>query len=117
MPHIILDHAAPVAERVDLPKLLKDLTHALAGIETFDIAAIKARAVPLQVYSVAGKEPDALFAHLSINIMEGRTPAVLEAVRDTLFAVLQKGIAAGYSTAECAISQEVREMDKNLYKK
>jgi 5-carboxymethyl-2-hydroxymuconate isomerase len=117
MPHIILDHAAPVAERIDLPKLLKDLTHALAGIETFDIAAIKARAVPLQIYSVSGKEPDSLFAHLSINIMEGRTPAVLEQMREKLFAVLQNGIAAGYSAGQCSLSQEVREMDKNLYKK
>jgi 5-carboxymethyl-2-hydroxymuconate isomerase len=117
MPHIILDVAAPVAERVDLPKLLKDLTHALAGIETFDIALIKARAVPLQVYSVAGQEPAALFAHLSINIMEGRTPAILDAVRDTLFAILQNGIRAGYSAEQCAISQEVREMDNHLYKK
>ena len=107
----------PVAERIDLPKLLKELSHTLAGIETFDLAAIKARAVPLQTYSVAGQEPAALFAHLYINVMEGRTPYILEQVREKLFAVLQNGIAAGYSAAECAISQEVREMDKNLYKK
>lgn len=115
MPHIIVEYAAPVAEKCDLAGLVRDLSTCLATFDTVDLAAIKARAVPCTIYSVAGQEPDALFVHISVNVMQGRPLALLEAMKTGLYQQASTVITKAYPA--CAVTLEMREMVKELYQK
>lgn len=115
MPHIIAEYAAPVAEKCDLGALIRGLSLRLAEFETVDLAAIKARAVPCHIYTVAGRGPESLFVHLSINVMAGRPLPLLESIKSALHILAHDQISA--AMPDCAVTLEIREMVKELYQK
>ena len=117
MPHLVLDHAADIAQLMDIPVLLKDLSRRLGGIETFDLAAVKARAQSFDIYTVSAKGPEVPFVHLSVNIMEGRTPEIIAQVREAMFSILSAAVTHACSDSPCSVTIEIRDMSKAGYKK
>ena len=113
MPHIVLEHAAPLAAALNIPQLLLDLHQALAGVETIDPDAIKTRAVPVTDFLTGTSGTAKPFVHLTLSILVGRPDAVVRTAGETLFAVLNRHIAAG--SEDCAVSLYLHEMPPVRY--
>ncbi|MGB0720522.1 MAG: 5-carboxymethyl-2-hydroxymuconate Delta-isomerase [Bdellovibrionales bacterium] len=74
MPHIIVEYSDHLA--LDIPALLHDLHHDLAGRETVDINAIKTRAIPIKNCVVADADTANSFIHVSLKLLPGRDAAL-----------------------------------------
>ena len=113
MPHIVVEHAAPLAAALNIPQLLTDLHQALAQVETIDPDAIKTRAVPLAHFLTGTAGTGKPFAHLTLSVLAGRSDAVLRTAGEALFAVLNRHVAA--SGQACATSLYLHEMPPARY--
>lgn len=114
MPHIILEHSASIADQLDVPALLQELHIVLSQQETFNIDAIKSRAVSLPV-AIAGADNDIVFAHLTLSVLAGRETTVLKNAGQQLYDVLSTRVAQRSSEILCKVSLEIREMNAELY--
>ncbi len=108
MPHIILEHT-PLPNSIDVKKLLQKLHITLAKQDSFDIQAIKSRAIPLSHYHAAENDPP--FMHLTLAVLAGRTEQQLKNAGQVLFDIL-----ADYNKQAAAkTSLEIRQMDADFY--
>jgi 5-carboxymethyl-2-hydroxymuconate isomerase len=113
MPHIVLEHTAPLARHLNIPALLADLHQALAQVETIDPNAIKTRAVPMADFLTGTAGQTRAFAHLAVAVLAGRPQPLLRSAGDALFAILNRHVAA--SGQDCATSLYLHEMPAALY--
>jgi 5-carboxymethyl-2-hydroxymuconate isomerase len=113
MPHIVLEHAAPLAQQLNIPALLADLHQALAQVETIDPNAIKTRAVPLADFLTGTAGIAKPFAHLTLSVLAGRPEGILRTAGETLFSILNRHVAE--SGATCATSLYLHEMPPARY--
>ena len=111
MPHLVIEHSIEGhGGRFDAAGLMMALHHAAAGTGVMQAADIKVRAAPYAHALVAGK-PDG-FCHVSVYLLEGRTPAQKLALSEALRAAMSRLLPETRS-----LSVDIRDMDANAYKK
>lgn len=111
MPHLVIAHStAGHGCHFDVAALMIALHRAAAATGVMQAADIKVRAVPYDHYLVAGK-PDG-FCHVSVYLLEGRSPEQKVAVSEALRAELNRLLPATRS-----LSVDIRDMDAHAYKK
>lgn len=113
MPHLILEHPAPLAERIDIPRLVQQLHETLCAQPTVGAKDVKSRSVPASIYYV-GETPQAssLFAHVEVRVMEGRSWNEISVIQQALVAALKNTVPKDVVT-----TVEIREMRRAFYYK
>lgn len=110
MPHIIIELSTEGHAHFDATALMRALHDAAAGTGVVQVADLKIRAIAYADYLVAGTRDG--FCHVSLYLLEGRTPAqkvrLSEALRAAMVALLPE---------TKSLSVDIRDMDAVAYKK
>jgi 5-carboxymethyl-2-hydroxymuconate isomerase len=115
MPHLVLECSANVPDEPDFDLVLRRLHDAMTTAGPFDLANVKSRVVRHERFRVADGAPDRAFVHLSVAVLAGREPAVLQGTARALLAVLEESFPRARAERRCDITLEIREMRRDLY--
>ncbi|MES2729197.1 MAG: hypothetical protein V4621_03750 [Pseudomonadota bacterium] len=110
MPHLIVDYSTTLDDRADMQALLKRLHDVACTLPTIDPHSVKSRLSPRSHALVGQAGPDALYAHVQFSLLNGRTLAVRQQMRDELAAILTDILP---SATDLAV--EIRQMEKDTY--
>jgi len=116
MPHIHLETTADLPENADVPEILTALVECLSRFETIDSKAVKAYHLLRSNWHMGTGAPPG-FAHCTVAILEGRDLDLRKRIADAMYAVLKKSFEMSLDNQEVALTLEVREMDKETYRK
>jgi len=107
MPHLTLEYSANLSEPANLQGWFASLHEALAtlGIALDDC---KSRATRYEAYRVGTGAPGRAFAHLTLAILDRRSPETQQAAGELALRLLQDAFAA--TELDCDLTVEVREM-------
>lgn len=111
MPHITLEYSDNLS-KLDVSELLKALHDGLAG-HGIDKSRIKTRAHALRHYIVGDKGTNGQMAHITVLLLEGREVSVKKAYGDALYELAKDQIHTTHPT--CAVTLEIRDMNKDTY--
>ena len=110
MPHCILEYSENTISSSEITELLEVIHDTLASSSLFDEKAIKVRAISHTDYLVNKRKQS--FVHLQVAILFGRS--------EDQKVLLSKALVKNLSNilTHCnTISVEIRDIDKNSYKK
>ena len=110
MPHIVVEHSTEGHARFDAAALMRALHAAAAGTGVVQAADLKIRVMAYTDYLVAGTRDG--FCHVSLYLLEGRTPAQTVLLRAALRAAM---VAMLPQTKSHRV--DIRDMDAVAYKK
>jgi len=116
MPHIILETTSDLPENANVPDILEALVEKLSGMETIDAKSIKAYHTLRSVWSMGAGAPPG-FAHCTVAILTGRDEALKKRISDEMYSVLKQQFAQSLQHGEVGITLELREMNKETYRK
>ncbi len=89
MPHIVIEHSTNVGETHDMSALCRAVFDTAKASGVFpDTTAIKVRAIAYDHF-VIGTDPQS-FAHATIHLLAGRSPAVKAALTQTILDEMEK---------------------------
>jgi len=109
MPHLIIEHSANVADRVDITDLVDALhdTALATGIAPLD--ALRTRAVARHHYAIADRHPDNAFVAITARLGAGRSDDDRRNFVDALMNALDEQLGDARDTM--MLSVEYQEID------
>jgi 5-carboxymethyl-2-hydroxymuconate isomerase len=111
MPHIVIEHSTDGhGDLFDATRLMQALHDAAAAAGVMQATDIKVRAMAYADYLVARQRDG--FCHVTVSMLEGRTPAQKEALSVALRAAMAELLPITKS-----LSVDIRDMDAVAYKK
>ncbi|WP_445489863.1 5-carboxymethyl-2-hydroxymuconate Delta-isomerase [Rhodopseudomonas sp. RCAM05734] len=110
MPHIVIEHSTDGHASFDATTLMQALHEAAAATGVVQAEDLKIRAMSYATYLVAGKRDG--FCHVTLSLLEGRTPAQKVALSEALRAAMVRLLPQTKS-----LSVDIRDMDAVAYKK
>lgn len=114
MPHLHLRTTSDLVENVDVPDILLALVESFSKMESIDPSSVKAyHTLHTQWTMGAGAKPG--FIHLSISLLEGRSPEVLGAIGSGMASLLEGLFAASIESGEAGVTVEIRQMPAATY--
>lgn len=116
MPHIVLETTSDLPENANVPDILEALVAKLSGMETIDSKSVKAYHTLRSVWSMGHGAPPG-FAHCTVAIVTGRDDALKKKIADEMYAVLKQQFTQSLEHGEVGITLELREMNKDTYRK
>jgi 5-carboxymethyl-2-hydroxymuconate isomerase len=114
MPHITVEYSANMIERPKAKVFLRTLHDALVGCGPYKMEDIKSRLVRYDNFLVSNGEKEQAFVHLHLAIMP-RDTEIHKKTTATLLELLKKEFATSMETKNCALSVEIRLLDKDSY--
>jgi 5-carboxymethyl-2-hydroxymuconate isomerase len=117
MPHLTLEYSNNLPATVDFDSLFARLHATLAGAGPFPLAQIKSRAVPHDVFRVGAGAPDAVFVHLTLEILSGRDVEARRRIAASLLEALRETFAGAWDARPCDLTVSVRELERETYAK
>jgi 5-carboxymethyl-2-hydroxymuconate isomerase len=109
MPHLIIEHSANVADRVDIDDLVGALHDAALATGVAPLDGLRTRAVGRDHYAVADRHPDNAFVAVTARLGAGRSEddqlRLIEALMEALDA------AVGAAGRAMMLSVEYQEID------
>jgi 5-carboxymethyl-2-hydroxymuconate isomerase len=117
MPHLILEHSDNLVAPFDHRALFRELHAALAATGEFRLEQMKSRAIAQDRTYVGAGDRDAIFAHLRVYLLSGRTLELRRRIGTELLAVLQRGLAGSIAGRPSDLTVDVREMTRETYAK
>jgi len=112
MPHITVEYSSNIEKRPEAQSFLKKLHDTLlAASDTYKIQDIKSRIVVHNDFLVADGANDQPFVHLQLAIM----PREEQVKKDTSMKLLEILKQTFASTKNCALSVEIRILEKESY--
>ncbi len=112
MPHIIVEYSRHLEGIVKVPSLVKDLHIALAA-QGVDEVSIVSRARVCDYVSVGVIGTHGHMLHTMVLLLEGRDAETKRKYGEALYDVLKTSVEG--KVKNCAVSLEVRDMDKETY--
>ena len=118
MPHVFIEHSSNLAQFFKDEVLVAELHTAMCKCETVTPAAVKTRTYSSDHFRVGTSEKKRGFIHVTVSILEGRTPEVKKQMGERLLATLT-GYAEKFILPKLptSISLELRDMAKAGYYK
>ena len=116
MPHISLQTTSDVVENQDIVDILERLVLKLSSFETVSSHAIKAYHALRPTWLIGEGGPNG-FIHCEVAILNGRPLELKKAIADGMYAELLDCFHASRDSKEAGITLELREMDKETYRK
>jgi 5-carboxymethyl-2-hydroxymuconate isomerase len=117
MPHVTLEYSNNLTAAVDINALFERIHTALTGYDRIKIGDIKSRAIGYDLFRVATGSPDAVFVHLSVDILNGRPVEERKEMSQQLLALVHEAFAEIYDSQPCDITVNIREIDRESYGK
>ncbi|GEM_PF-6932311 len=108
MPHLVVEYAKPLEEKVALQSWVDQLFSVLAQCGVFKPDTIIVRAQACMHYHAGSQQKD--FIHLTLSLYEGRTPEQLAQVQHVLAQQLEQ-----FSSVQITKSLRIDEMAKSHY--
>jgi 5-carboxymethyl-2-hydroxymuconate isomerase len=116
MPHIILETTSDVVENQDIVDILERLVTKLGSFETIGSHAIKAYHSLRHTWLIGEGGPNG-FIHCEVAILTGRPSELKNSIADGMYAELLECFHQSQDSKEAGITLELREMDKETYRK
>lgn len=116
MPHIHLETTADLPENANIPDILEALTLKLSTYESINPASIKAYHTLLSNW-VMGEGAPPGFAHVEVSILQGRSPELRKQISDGMYEEFRSHFEMSLENQEVGLTLEIREMDKDTYRK
>ena len=115
MPHIIIEYSNNINATLDATSLMRKL-HDNVASHKIDAYKIKSRLHELDHYIIGDEETETSMVHVTCLLLQGRPVEFGHGLSADLFKVLSAH-AKEQNLEKCALSVEVREMNKDSYKK
>lgn len=116
MPHISVETTSDVVENQDIVDILQRLVDKLSTFESVSPASIKAYHSLRHTWIIGEGGPGG-FIHCEVAILTGRNDDLKKAVADGMYAELLECFHASRDSKEAGITLELREMNKETYRK
>ncbi|MEW5423238.1 5-carboxymethyl-2-hydroxymuconate Delta-isomerase [Amorphus sp. 3PC139-8] len=110
MPHLVLEYSDTLDPAPDVAVMMRSLCDAVVETGIVRRADLKARAIPYADFLL--DDGSTGFVHLTLSLLEGRTPEKKEAL-----AIACRAALVETCPQADAISVDVRDMDATAYKK
>ncbi len=116
MPHLVLETTADLPENGAIPDILEALVARLSTFETVASSSVKAYHTLRANWTMGAGAPPG-FAHLTVAIMSGRPLELRQSIADGMYDELRGHFAMSLAAEEVQLTLEVREMDRDTYRK
>jgi 5-carboxymethyl-2-hydroxymuconate isomerase len=116
MPHIHLETTADLEENANVPDILEALTEELSSYETIPSKGVKAVHSLRSVWCI-GEGGPAGFAHCEVAILQGRPLELRQAIANSMMEILRAQFSESVESGAATITLELREMEKDTYRK
>ena len=116
MPHIHLETTSDVVENQDVIDMLEHLADKLSSFETIAPESVKSY-YSIRSNWVTGTGAPHGFIHCEVAILSGRSPELVQAITDGMFDELRSLFSRSIESGEAGLTLEVREMQKETYRK
>jgi 5-carboxymethyl-2-hydroxymuconate isomerase len=116
MPHICVETTSDVVENQDIVDILQRLVDKLSTFESVSPASIKAYHSLRHTWIIGENGPNG-FIHCEVAILTGRDTELKKTIADGMYAELLDCFHASRDSKEAGITLELREMDKETYRK
>ncbi len=110
MPHLVIEYSDSLDPAPDIAAMMQSLCDAAAGTGVVRRADLKLRAAPYSRFLL--NDGSSGFVHLTLSLLEGRTPDQKEAL-----AIACRAAMVETCPQADAISVDIRDMDAHAYKK
>ncbi len=117
MPHLTLEYTNNLPASVDFGALFARLNATVTEMTSVPIAQVKSRAVTCDVFRVGAGDPEAVFVHLTVSLLEGRDTALQKRLGERLMGHLREAFARAYAERPCDLTIEMHEMRRPTYVK
>jgi 5-carboxymethyl-2-hydroxymuconate isomerase len=117
MPHIVLEHSTNIVETSNFSTLFATMHKTLMDFGVFKLQDIKSRVYACDTYYIADGKPDNAFIHVEVRILSGRNQEMRQQITDRFMNLLQDHFSDSMHERRCVLSVEVREMDRETYRK
>jgi len=114
MPHILVEYSSNLAPQVEVTRLIGALHGAVAESGLFELAAVRTRALPRDVYLIADGAPENVFVHVIARIRAGRSVENRKSLGETLLSEAKSALSALPPSTPIALSVEVQEIDPEM---
>ena len=115
MPQITLEHTANLNGSRPWTDLLGRLHDQIAGLTGIEVDTCKSRVLMLDRYRVGDGAEHKAFAHLTICIFAGRSPAVKTELGRAGRALLKQHVAETSEGLDVQLTVEIRDLDREAY--
>ena len=110
MPHCVIEYTRNVEAELDIAELLGIAFEGVVSCGHFNREAIKARAIPFDVYKSGLSRDD--YIHVKLRILSGRTPEQKKQISDHMIKHLSTHVGLTKS-----LTVEIIDMDIDSYGK
>lgn len=111
MPHVIIEYSDQLAPQIKNKAILKTVHETMIKSGLFNPGDIKSRIYEVKDFLVGEKAKELSFIHTRVYLLEGRTLEQRKTLGESIYNELIKNLDSNH------ISVDVREMDKEIYKK
>ncbi len=115
MPQITLEHTANLQPDRNWDTLLSQLHDQIAGLAGIDVDICKSRVLVPDTYRVGDGAQGKAFAHLTIRIFAGRSPAVKTELGRAGLALLKNHLGTAGDTLDIQLTVEILDIDREAY--
>ena len=115
MPQIVLEYSSNLPAVSDFRGLFGDIHQTLQDVAGIRLDNCKSRARVSDDYFIGNGEANNAFVHLQIRFIEGRTPAVKQAVGEQCLTMLKQCYRESMATMELQITIEVDDLLRDFY--
>lgn len=112
MPHIIAEYSSNLESEINVPAMLSDM-HAALGEHLGGVERIKTRGIKLDHAVVGDQGADGHMIHITLLLLEGRDTETKQAYSNAIIDHAKK--QTDTLSHPCAVTLEVRDMDKETY--
>ncbi|MPY26559.1 5-carboxymethyl-2-hydroxymuconate Delta-isomerase [Shewanella psychropiezotolerans] len=109
MPHCVIEYSAPLAEQIDISKLVKATHQGAVDSGLFETSAIKTRAHRCDDFLI-GDDPKNSFIHIRLSIMPGRSHEQKTVLLEQVYSKVST-LTAGVNS----VTMEVLDIDRQNY--
>jgi 5-carboxymethyl-2-hydroxymuconate isomerase len=115
MPHLTLEYSDNIIE-TDFAGLFERCHTLLTNQLPTQLASCKSRALKHADYYIGDGKRNNAFVSLTIKIMSGRTPELLQKLGIELIKILESHFSSSLSKLNCQITLEIAEVSKFYFK-
>jgi len=115
MPQITLEHTTNLQPDRSWNDLFGQLHDQIAGLAGIEVSACKSRVLALDTYRVGDGAKNKAFAHLTIRIFAGRSPAVKTELGRAGLALLKQYLGTADDTLDVQLTVELQDIDREAY--
>lgn len=117
MPHIIVEYSGNLDNSVDVPGLLNALHQAMIDTGVADTAAIRTRAVRLEHFCIADRDPKNGFIQITVRMREDRPKEAYQKVAENLMAAAEKSLERAFASHPLQLALEIHEITQLTLRK